>query len=190
MTHIPSAIDVLQSEHRLIESVLVSLREYASQLSKADKAPQNDLNDFVEFLQAFADAQHHAKEEEILFEAMIRSGFPRQGGPIPVMLQEHDEGRRIVDELNGYAQKEAWSDEVVMGIARASNALSELLRTHIHKEDNVLYEMAKDRLSPTEMEQVDRACAQRDDESRQTGRLAALETLAARLIERYGGPRT
>ncbi|MGD0266766.1 MAG: hemerythrin domain-containing protein, partial [Candidatus Methylomirabilota bacterium] len=36
---------------------------------------------------------HHGKEENLLFKTMVDRGFPRQGGPIAVMLHEHETGR-------------------------------------------------------------------------------------------------
>lgn len=65
----------LNDEHRLIERVISALLSYASRIDHgADPA---DLGRFVgSLISGFADARHHGKEEDILFEAMIAAGFP------------------------------------------------------------------------------------------------------------------
>src|SRR3546814_15085307 len=38
----------------------------------------------------------HGKEEGLLFPAMIEAGLSADGGPISVMLSEHEQGRALV----------------------------------------------------------------------------------------------
>ena len=52
-----------------------------------------DLDDAMDFIKTFADSCHHAKEEDLLFPAMGEAGFPSRGGPVGVMLMEHEQGR-------------------------------------------------------------------------------------------------
>ncbi|MBW2188922.1 MAG: hemerythrin domain-containing protein, partial [Deltaproteobacteria bacterium] len=74
-----------------------------------DKA---ELVRFVSFIRDFADAYHHSKEEDMLFVAMVEQGFPREAGPIAMMLHEHELGRSLVSVLDGLAQQStAWSKE-------------------------------------------------------------------------------
>ena len=53
----------------------------------------------MEFIATFADHNHHGKEEDILFPAMEKAGFPRDGGPVGVMLMEHTQGREYVGAM-------------------------------------------------------------------------------------------
>jgi hemerythrin-like domain-containing protein len=68
----------------------------------------------VDFVRNFADRCHHAKEEENLFPRMEARGVPRDGGPIGVMLFEHEEGRAYVRAIAG-----AIDDYEADGIAAA-----------------------------------------------------------------------
>lgn len=133
---------LLNDEHRLIERMLGALVNYTRRLDEgADPA---DLGAFVSFFQRFADTLHHRKEEEVLFERMIEAGLPRGGGPIPVMLHEHEEGRRLVSVLaEGVTRAGSWTRQDHAGLHATASAFSDLLRTHIQKEDMVLYPMAR-----------------------------------------------
>ncbi len=132
----------LNDEHRLIERTISALLSYASRIEHgADPA---DLGRFVDLIAGFADARHHGKEEDILFEAMVGAGFPRDGGPIAVMLAEHEQGRKFVAALRDAASRAGhWTADDRALIHEAATGYAELLRQHIAKEDMVLYPMAR-----------------------------------------------
>src|SRR5512142_950706 len=138
------AIEVLMQEHRAIEQVLDALEGFADEVARARRTEKDVLSRYVRFLREFADARHHAKEEGVLFRAMVEHGFPSQGGPIPVMLHEHEEGRALIRVLASHAEQAApWSDEDLALIAEAARQYAALLRLHIQKEDRILYPMAE-----------------------------------------------
>jgi hemerythrin-like domain-containing protein len=132
----------LNDEHRLIERVISALLSYAERIDHgADPA---DLGRFVGLISGFADARHHGKEEDILFEAMMAAGFPRDAGPIGMMLFEHEQGRGFVATLLDCAGRAgAWTAQDRARIKEAAQGYAELLRQHIAKEDMVLYPMAR-----------------------------------------------
>ena len=68
---------------------------------------REELSRFVRFIREFADARHHGKEEDILFRAMVAAGFPADGGPIAVMLMDHEAGREHVRVMAGRAGQAA-----------------------------------------------------------------------------------
>jgi len=57
------------------------------------------LAKLLDFFQIFVDKCHHAKEEEVLFPALLDAGLPREGGPDQVMLAEHATGRKLVSDM-------------------------------------------------------------------------------------------
>ena len=81
------------NEHRVIERVIAVLRQATDALEAGKPVPPQVFNNAIDFIRNFADTCHHAKEEGVLFASMEARGFPRQGGPIQVMLLEHEEGR-------------------------------------------------------------------------------------------------
>ncbi len=111
----------------------------------------------VEFFRLFADKCHHGTEEDLLFPAIESKGFPRQAGPVGVMLIEHDQGRAYMKEMA------AASEEIAKGNTSAASrwvgaerGYSELLRAHIQKENNILFVMAERALSDDEQAELAR----------------------------------
>jgi hemerythrin-like domain-containing protein len=97
----------LKKEHEGIMLMLRILGKMCDKLEAGEPVDTGHMKSSVEFLKVFADTCHHAKEEERLFPAMERAGIPKEGGPIGVMLQEHEMGRAYViglaDAVEDYA---------------------------------------------------------------------------------------
>lgn len=178
-------IALLMDEHRLIEKVLSALERWAARVEGGDDAARADLGAFVTFIREFADQKHHAKEEDILFDEMTSAGFPKEAGPIAVMLYEHDMGRDRVATLAAAAEERGpWTDEVRAGAARAAREFATLLRQHIHKEDNILYPMALQHLGAG-MEEVARRCEIYEADATRQERGRELQSIALTLVQRY-----
>lgn len=128
-----SPTEQLKAEHEGIKLALKILEAVCRKIETRDKVDPKDLADILEFITVFADKCHHGKEEDLLFPAMVEAGVPREGGPIEVMLAEHNEGRGYVRQM-----KEAQGKEFV---EPARNYIN-LLTQHIDKEDNILYMIA------------------------------------------------
>ena len=137
------ATEILKKEHRIIERVLASLEVAAGRLSAGESVSPQIFTMAADFIKGFADGCHHKKEEGVLFPAMQAAGVPRQGGPIGVMLAEHEQGRHFTADMRAAAERLA-AGETDAREAVADNALRyvALLRGHIAKEDNILFAMA------------------------------------------------
>jgi hemerythrin-like domain-containing protein len=137
------AITVLMDEHRVIEKVLAALETAVANTEKGAPLERAALRDFAEFFGLFADRCHHGKEEDRLFTAMVAHGFPKEMGPIAVMLADHDEGRRCVGVMRQAGGGQGpLSPEEFASVRLMAQEYIPLLRSHILKEDNVLYPMA------------------------------------------------
>ncbi len=145
------ATEILMNEHRAIERGLSVLERCASRLTDGDAVPVRTLSGILNFIRNFADKCHHGKEEGFLFPALQRSGLPKQAGPLAVMQEEHDEGRRLVGEMSGALDGVgAGEPAATETFCRSAFEFAGLLRGHIGKEDNVLFVMADMRLPEAE----------------------------------------
>lgn len=140
----------LKKEHEAIRRMLNVLDTICERLDVNEAVDPNHLAKIVEFFKVFADKCHHSKEEALLFPAMEQAGIPRNGGPIGVMLLEHDTGRGYV---RGMAES---AGRYRLGVTEDGVRFAEhgrdyiaLLSQHIDKEDNILFPMA-DRVIPVE----------------------------------------
>lgn len=147
-------VDVLMAEHRVIERVLTALEQRIAELDQAP-FPYDFLTQALDFFRNFADGCHHAKEEELLFPLLEQRGIPREYGPIGCMLKEHVHGRACLATLS--ANLEAARDGSAAARAAVRAAALDyitMLRQHIYKEDNILFQMAIRALAPEDAEHL------------------------------------
>jgi hemerythrin-like domain-containing protein len=129
-----SPTDVLRDEHVLILRGLDVLEAAAGQAQDGRDPPDRWWHDVLAWFRLFADRNHHGKEETALFPAMIKAGAPPEGGPIDVMLEEHVEGRALLQAMARNAPGER---------ARAARHYAQFLRDHIDKEHGVVFPLAE-----------------------------------------------
>ncbi len=179
-------VESMMREHELIVEVLASLQVMAEKLSGGELVNREDVADFGRFFRDFADKCHHGKEEDRLFVKMVEAGFPRNGGPIAVMLAEHEEGREEVRGLLAIgAGSGTLTNQERANTVEYAGRFVPLLYAHIQKENNILYPMAQNVISASEFERLDRACESFDREIRGRLDVAALRELAADLKRRF-----
>ncbi|MCC6544175.1 MAG: hemerythrin domain-containing protein [Nitrospirae bacterium] len=147
------ATDALKKDHRVIEKMLRLLESASKKLENGENVPVDILNKALDFIRNFADNYHHGKEEDILFKIMGEKGFAKEGGPIAVMLDEHNTGRGYTRALSEGIDKYASGDiNAIKEIAENARNYTRLLATHIMKEDNILYTMA-DKILPEDQQE-------------------------------------
>jgi hemerythrin-like domain-containing protein len=87
----------------------------------------------------------------VLFESLATFGMPVEGGPIGVMLAEHEQGRAYTRAMREAAQKLRAGDESARGdLVRNARGYVALLRQHIDKENGILFPMAARIIPPAE----------------------------------------
>jgi hemerythrin-like domain-containing protein len=158
MTHMEAAMkatEILIEEHELILKMLDIIEVINHKIENGQHVDVAHLEGIVDFIVNFADRCHHAKEEGILFPAMVRAGIPEKQGPIGVMLHEHVEGREYVRAMKkALAGSPANGTGVLHEFARSAAGYAELLRNHIYKENNILFRMADDRIGPAGQKEI------------------------------------
>jgi len=136
--------EALVHEHKLILRMLALLERNAPLTRAGSYNNYQFYLDGVEFIRNYADRFHHAKEEDVLFEALVENGMPRLHSPVAAMLTEHELGRGYVRAMETAALA-ALAGEPGRDAMIAENALAylALLREHIAKEDGILYPLAE-----------------------------------------------
>jgi len=135
------ATALLSDEHRVIERVLAAVERLTQR--PAGEAVES-WKKALDFIRHFADQCHHFKEEQVLFPAMEAHGIPSEGGPIGMMLLEHEEGRSYVRAMfDALAKIEARDASAQSALFENARQYLRLLREHIQKEDEILFPMAE-----------------------------------------------
>lgn len=145
----------LMQEHKAIKMMLGIMGKIAEDIQKGKEIVVKDVEDIVTFLKTFTDKCHHGKEENVLFPALLATGIPSETGPIGVMLYEHTQGRAYIQAISdGIKNLDAHNASAAQSIANAMMSYITLMQNHIHKEENVLFALADQRLSALKQEEI------------------------------------
>lgn len=149
------ATDMLMDEHEVIKRVLNCLEMAASSLEQDHPVRTGFFLDAAAFMRGFVDGCHHMKEEKVLFVAMAEHGVPTHAGPLPVMLNEHDQGRKLAQALAEAAPGlGSGGQNERVEVIETARAYTRLLRHHIAKENGILFPMANQIIPPDEQDLV------------------------------------
>jgi hemerythrin-like domain-containing protein len=140
--------DLLTQEHKVILRALDVLDHMAKRIEREQPVEAQDVETLLRFLHAFADDNHQAKEESALFPELLRSSCANEPG-LRQMIFEHDQERSLVEALEDSLHTKKGTEFV-----HFANRFIGLIRTHIHKEDNILFEIAESALRPEQDERV------------------------------------
>jgi hemerythrin-like domain-containing protein len=160
--------DLLTQEHKVILRALDVLDHMAAWIVEDQPVAVADVESILNFLRAFADNQHQAKEESALFPELLRTSAANDA-PLRQMVFEHDQERSLVEGLEDSLRTKHGMDFV-----HFAHRLTGLIRTHIRKEDNILFPIAERCLSP---EQDERVTAELNQFEADAGFLADLRRL-------------
>jgi hemerythrin-like domain-containing protein len=152
-----SPTQILMEEHELILQALDALEKKVAAVQAGSPPDKEYFEKAVEFLRGFADKCHHGKEEDLLFKRMADRGFPVRGGPIAVMLQEHDMGRAFIRGIADGAAAVGTDPAAAERIAENARGYIDLLRDHIGKENSILFPMADQVLGPEDQADLGKA---------------------------------
>ena len=145
------SVDLMIEEHRLIERMLRVLEDSAGILERGRTVPPGMLAGMIEFVQVYADAGHHAKEEDIFFPALIAHGVQPEASAIGAFQAQHEAGRLFVREMLASLPAASRGERAAcQAFAASAREYVGLLREHIQLENHLFAEYAEEHLSPEE----------------------------------------
>ena len=154
--------ELLKDEHQAVLKKLTALEKDISRLDKRE-----EISAELKELAAFFETEfwtHFDKEEQALFPE-FDSFMPHGAGPIAVMLQEHvvlrDTNEVMQEAIKRYLQgaDDAATKQV---ISQNGSHFIDFLRSHINKEDGILFMMADMHLDQKQNEKVARLFQEMD----------------------------
>ena len=131
----------LMVEHRLIERMLLIIKDSLTEIESKHKVDPVFVDIAVDFIRIYADRTHHGKEEDILFRELEKKSL--SAGDRQVMkelTEEHMFGRRITKSIVESNTRYRNGDEKALsGIAENLKTLTEFYPRHIEKEDKLFF---------------------------------------------------
>jgi hemerythrin-like domain-containing protein len=168
----------LREEHRVILRALVLVEVAAGRLTAGRALPSGWWEELLAWLRAFADCNHHVKEERYLFPALGQAGVPADGGPVGVMLDEHTEGHALI---------QAMAESALDRRGEAARRYVHLLRDHIDKENGVLLPLSEAVLDSQAQLLVARGFEKVEADQGPAASLERAEAVVDRLAAALGG---
>lgn len=150
-----TATRILRREHESIREALNFAEGLSIKIERGERVPAEVLADVMNFFRLFVDRCHHSKEEEVFFPLLESKGVGTWGGPLGIMLMEHDRARSLIQEMNEAAEAYKVDGEVAgKKWARAAWDYSGLMQEHFGKEEEVLFRMADNILNLEEQNAI------------------------------------
>ena len=135
----------LRDEHDLIDAVAGAFRTFASPGSAAPSTA--DGLAFLRFFRLYAGSYHHAREEEVLFTALVdRLELPRERGPIAVLIDDHRRMSSQLATIERLLAGDLTTGDSRAALSRAVDAYVTSLAHHIDAENSVLLPESEGRL--------------------------------------------
>jgi len=143
--------DYLVAEHELIERSMAVLKKCLEQIELSEDINIVQLGRAIDFLLEFGDKVHNMKEEKKLFPLMAEKGIPIEGGPLGVMLMEHEAERKLLEKMQfALPTLQAMNLDDKIAFKEEGMEYLTIRAEHIWKENDVLYPMGRKVFSDAE----------------------------------------
>jgi DUF438 domain-containing protein len=139
-------IEEFQKEHENTLRELSALDSISNQIQGNDDFEKNK-GELKKTSEHFKQIQKHFEKEEIILDKLEEKGVK---GPVEVMREEHEEIREEENKFNELTNKSALSDEEIKKLKHVIRYLIEMFKSHIQKEEMILYPLVLERLSEEE----------------------------------------
>ena len=172
----------LRDDHDMVLAVVGAMEREVASIARSRRVNTERVVQMVDFTKDFTDGCHHAKEERLLFPLLERRNAAA-GGPVSVMLSEHEAGRQATRAID-QALPEAGENETARAAVAENLALyANLLRLHINKENTVLFPLADRILSVDDQKRLTEEFARVDHEDAGEGGRERYHEMAHQLAQ-------
>lgn len=178
-----TSIELMVEEHKAIKRMLAVMRKASWGIMNGAEIDYDDFSTMIAFVRGYADAHHHGKEENMLFNRMVDDlGPAAQKLVTHGMLVEHDLGRlHMADLERALSAVKEGNEESKLDVIANAISYTHLLTRHIDKEDGVVYPFAERSFTKEQLEEINESCsafeAQQTDKGVQEKFLSDLERL-------------
>jgi hemerythrin-like domain-containing protein len=178
------AIGLLIHEHIIILLALEAADREVQFIRETGSIRAAEIEKLIDFFNNFIERSHHRKEEKHLSVKMRQQGMFTDSRLLAKILQEHEQGRRRIRRIIEMLPQAKTGDAFAITVVR-DNLLAyvRLLRSHINRENNVLYPMIEHILAFEDQQALAEGFAQVEAHERGEGIHEKYHQLAHDLVE-------
>jgi PAS domain S-box-containing protein len=132
--------EILIDDHQTTERVFDAV---AQAFAEPEGPSMRLLMSFRQYVSEYVDGCHNKKEENHVFPMAEQCGIPRQGGPLAVMLAEHEASEELLGRLQELIDRYVGGEQVLDELRGTYGEYTSLLKNHFWKETDILYPMVR-----------------------------------------------
>lgn len=181
-------VDILVKEHDAILRMAEVMRKASLHVMNGGELVVADFDAMVDFVRNYADKHHHKKEENLLFDFMVKElGNVGKNLVTHGMLVEHDLGRLHMTELEQAlrAYEVDNNAEAKLDIIVNTTAYTYLIKRHALKENEVVFTFGEKNLSIESLVIIDEQTRILEEEAEKEGIQSRYLGILQRLEEKY-----
>jgi hemerythrin-like domain-containing protein len=135
------AYGMLMIEHRLIERMLIVIKDALSKIQFKHEIDPVFVDIAVDFIRVYADRTHHGKEEDILIRELKKKTLsPADEQVMNELIREHALVRQTTTLISNANDRYRGGDDIALiVIANNLKTIIEFFPKHIEKEDKKFY---------------------------------------------------
>lgn len=156
------ALRIIKDEHRNLWRLAITLDQVIEEMQQANKVDPAFITSVLDYFEHFMDGCHHRKEDEHLFRLLrLRSD---SAAPLLDRLQaEHRNAPRNLAALRQQLADTAAGRSTVGGLTEALRLYLNDQKAHIRTEEQDIYPLAREVLTPGDWAEIDAAFLDNDD---------------------------
>jgi hemerythrin-like domain-containing protein len=139
----------LMREHGVLRRVLLIYEETLRRIAARQPIPGNPLRSGAHLIRKFVEDYHERNEEQYVFPKLRGSG-DEAGRDVPILLQQHQAGRRLTDSIIQISTRKADDPALVEPVT----SFIRMYRAHAAREDTVVFPAFQTALSMDEIDDI------------------------------------
>lgn len=148
-----SPAEDLMREHGVLSRILLVYEEAIRRLAGRDELPPEALQNAATIVRTFVEDYHEKLEEEFLFPRFEKAN--QHVELVKTLRTQHEAGRRLTDQIRGFAKRSAMQDQDDRRkLSDSLRLFVRMYRPHGAREDTVLFPAFRKIVSPNEYDSL------------------------------------
>ena len=148
--------ETLAKEHELVILVTKAAEEEVRYIRDTGEFRPEVVDELVDFFEYFTEGCHDPKEEHLLFARLRLRGLPAETGILAEFYREHQEFHSRLRDIEHWVR--AWRKTETGDVNELVTHLDgylQLMRSHVAREDELLFPMANELLTDEDQEDLE-----------------------------------